>query len=202
MLHHLFRLSSSISLLYSSNTMHNIPGCYFSKPAFNIPIVFQYYLDCFSNSSFIFPIFLLTRVLFSQLGATYFNRAMYTNCQIPNFYLACFSASPFEIFIVPFLCLRISVMSLIVQHSRHIIYSSIYYSRTRSIFCLPAFYFLVLRVHAAFMPFYRCFSLCLRLGTLAPSSRWDLELFNRSSGFAVLALPVRCQSTLTFYSIL
>ena len=42
---------------------------------------------------------------------------MYTNCQISNHLLACFSVSPFPIFIVTSLCLRISVPSLINRHS-------------------------------------------------------------------------------------
>ena len=87
----------------------------------------------FSNAPLIFPISLLTRVLFSQFRATYFSRIMYINCQIPHFHLACFSSS-FEICIVPFLRVRIFISSLLGQHSCHIIilvYSSLYNSRTR-----------------------------------------------------------------------
>ena len=51
------------------------------------------------------------------------------------------------------------------------------------------------RFHAACMRFFRCFHLCLRLGTLAPSSRWDSEPFNRSSYSAVLALLLASLST-------
>ena len=47
-------------------------------------------------------ILLLFFQLFYQLSFYFHNYTKYTNCQIPNFYLACFSAFPFEIFILPF----------------------------------------------------------------------------------------------------
>ena len=53
-----------------------------SLPVLSSKIEFQYLLDYFSNSFFIFPISSLTRFLFSQFSATYFTRVMYTNCQI------------------------------------------------------------------------------------------------------------------------
>ena len=61
---------------------------------------------------------------------------MYINCQITNFYLARFSTFPLEIFIVSFLCVRLSLSYVIGQQYRHILiqYSSLHYSRTRFIF--------------------------------------------------------------------
>ena len=148
------------------------------------------------------------RLLFSQFGATYFTRVTYINRQIPNIHFVYFSTSSFEIFIVSFLFPRIFVPFLIGQHSCHIIiqYSSVYCSRTRSIFRLPSFCVLVLRCHGTGMLFSRCFPFCLRLGTLTPPSKWYSDSVNRSSASTVLALPVcrqfhlLCQPSLTFYS--
>ena len=116
MLYHLLRLSSNILVLYS--IMHYIPVCYSSFQCSSF--VFQYSRDYFFKS-FIFPVSLLTRVLFHHLF-----RSRYVHqqnvCQIPNFHLDCFSASPFDIFIVPFLCLWISVSSPIGRRTRHIIF--------------------------------------------------------------------------------
>ena len=106
---------------------------YPSKPAFDIPVIvpvvspsssilFRYYIPVFPWIS------LLMRVLFSQIDATYFNHVIYTNWQIPNFYLACFFVSPFAILFVLFHFLHISVSSLIGQPSRHIIFQSLLFS--------------------------------------------------------------------------
>ena len=116
MLYHLFRLSSSISVLYSGNTMHYIP----------------------------------------------------VNCQIFNFYLACFSASPFEFFLSFFIVFITAVPVLSFAFVLHF--------QAACMLCMW-------RVC-------RCFSLCLSLGTRAPSSKWDSEPVNRSSASAVLAPPV------------
>ena len=122
----------------------------------NIPVVFQYCLPKInSNIPLTVSLILFSFFQFLYWLAFYFTHIMYTNCQIPDFYLACFPASHFETFIVPFLCLLISVSSLIGQNSRHIIfqYSSLYHSCTRSIFHLPSFYFSVLRFNSRFPPF-------------------------------------------------
>ena len=88
-----------------------------------------------------------------------------------------------------------------------ILYSSLYYFPTLSIFRLPSFCFLIFCFHAACILFFRCFLVCLRLGTLAPSSRWDSEPVNRSSVSAVLAVSFSsnflcCKPSLTFHSTL
>ena len=167
--------------------MHYIPVCYSSKPASNIPVVFQssvsspnnklqYSLDCFSDSSLPFHIFLLTHVLFSQFGTNYFTHVMYKNCQIPNnFHPACFSASFFDIFIGIFLYLWISVSSLIRQHFSHIIYIWI--------FIIPVpishfAFFLSVSMQRVCL-FLVVFPLWLRLGTLAPSSKWNSKPVDR-----------------------
>ena len=103
-------------------------------------------LDYFSNFSFIFPIW---RHLFHSTN-------WHHNCRIPNFYLACLSASPFEIFIVTFVCLQIFIKSLIGKHSRHIIFQYIifYYSCTRSIVRLPSFCFQVFPTYYLYSPIF------------------------------------------------
>ena len=131
---------------------------------------------------------------------------MYTNRSITNFHLDCFSVSPLRNF-YRFVFLSTNFRNVFIgQHSRHIIfqYSSLYYSRTYSIFCFLSFCLLVLRFHTACMPFSRCFPLCLRLGTLAPSSRWNLEPTNELIASTARFSPFFAnffysQSNLTFH---
>ena len=88
-----------------------IPRNYYQYKIYSVCLSFWLF-PCF-----LFQIFLRTRVVFSQFGATYFTHVMHTNCRIPNFlFLVCFSASPFSVSIVPFHCLRIFVPSLISRH--------------------------------------------------------------------------------------
>ena len=113
-----------ILALYSSNTMNYIPVYYASKPASNIS--FQYCRPLNSSISLTVSPILLFLFQFLYWRVFYF----------PNFRLVCFSASTFKIFIFPFQ------------------YSSLYYSRTLSIFRLSFFCLKVFRFHAACLNFF------------------------------------------------
>ena len=65
------------------------------------------------------PLSLTVSVLtFSNLQFQFqFIYVMCTNCRIPNFLLVCFSASPFPVFIVPFPCGHIFILSFITRYS-------------------------------------------------------------------------------------
>ena len=120
-------------------------------PVLSSNIKFQYSLNCFSNSSFNFLISWLKRVLLYQFDATYFTHVMYTKCQIPNFYLVCLSASPFEIFIVPLPFVSEFPYRLLSVSIPVILYSSI-----------PAFIILVLVPSFAFFLSLSWFSVSMR----------------------------------------
>ena len=110
-----------ISFLLSSLSVSRVTVFQFGASYFTLIIYINWHIpdfplivNCFSASSF--PISLRACAVFSQFGATYFTPVTYTNYQIPNFLLPCFSASPFPIFIVSFLCLRIFAPTIIVRH--------------------------------------------------------------------------------------
>ena len=105
--------------------MHYIPVCYSSKPASNIPVIVPFvfqYCHPLLNSSILLTV--------SPIPFSFSNTPMF---YFPNFYPVCFSASPFEIFIVSFQ------------------YSSLYYSRTRFMLRIFSFCFQVFHFHAAYL---------------------------------------------------
>ena len=80
---------SRVLVLYSSNTMHSIPVCYSSKPASNIPVIIPF---VFQSRHLLFNSSLPLTV--SLIPLFLFHTPMF---HFPNFYPACFSASPSSI---------------------------------------------------------------------------------------------------------
>ena len=81
---------------------------------------------------------------------------MYTNCPISNFHRVSFSAFFFEICMIIFFCIRISLSSFMGQYSRHIIFQSLLFPYLFNL--SPSFFlFQVFRLHSACISFSRYF---------------------------------------------